>query len=111
LIFIDVDDTLVLWQDIDPNGEGVQNYYADSWLPNTRLIEGIKERAKIYPAQATVVWSGGGMQYAEMWVDRLGLRDLVIVMEKNVKIPKLGDIVIDDMSITGRTHKPHEWPE
>lgn len=93
MIFVDVDDTLVLWQ------EGLS--------PNTRLIEGLKALT----SELFVVWSGGGIQYAEMWVDRLGLRDLAIVIEKDFSVVKPGDTVIDDMPVTVRTHSPHEWPE
>lgn len=111
MIYVDVDDTLVLWQEgLSPNPEAVprETYFGDPWVLNTRLIEGLKAAAK---QEFIVVWSGGGMQYAEMWVDRLGLRNLVMVAEKNFKVVEPGDIVIDDMPVTVRTHNPYEWPE
>lgn len=44
-----------------------------------------------------IVWSGGGVSYAEMWVRRLGLEGLVRVIEKGSEEV---DIAFDDEDVT-----------
>ena len=43
-----------------------------------------------------IVWSGGGLSYAEMWVRRLGLEGLVRVIEKGSEEV---DIAFDDEDV------------
>lgn len=53
-------------------------------------------RAFVACGQSVYVWSGGGKDYAEHWVQKLGLEDLVIsalVKDKTIK----PDIAIDDV--------------
>lgn len=112
-LFVDVDDTLVLYQRPGPNPYGV--YAGTPWEPNIRLIEGVKQFAKDNPEALIVVWSGGGRAYAIEWADRLGLGDIADGLLKDSSTMHLiteEDIVIDDMDLGGRrTHNPYEWPE
>lgn len=43
------------------------------------------------------VWSGGGVQYAHGWVNRLGLNDVVddVIMKGSIK----PDLAVDDQSV------------
>ena len=114
-IFVDVDDTLVLYD--DSHGPGPHPYgvkYGVPWEPNKPLIQGIKEVSRLgFPV---IVWSGGGRQYAQQWVWDLELEHYVAgALEKSPDalhtLPKAGDIVINDLPVIGRTHEPHEWLE
>lgn len=112
-LFVDVDDTLVLYQTLGPNPYGY--YMGTPWQPNVRLIEGIKQFHRDYPATLITVWSGGGRAYAREWAERLGLGDIVTTVIKDESTMNLitsGSIVVDDTCLGGRrTHEPHEWPE
>ena len=65
-IFVEVDDTLVLY---DPSRSGPHPYGVFDgipWKPNERLIEGLKAAAR--DGTVVIVWSGGGRQYVQQWV-------------------------------------------
>ncbi len=75
---VDVDDTLVLWDDIHPRtlkmfepviGEIIK--IAPHW-PNIRLL-----REKSRRGATIIVWSQGGYKYAEAIVKALGLEEYV----------------------------------
>lgn len=115
ILFVDVDDTLVIWQKAinAPQPDGF--YMETPWAANERLIVGVKAFHEANPRMLIVIWSGGGKEYAEMWARRLDLNHLSIGMLKDKMAYELiseGDIVIDDEDLGGhRTHKPDEWPE
>lgn len=59
------------------------------------------------PLTLVVVWSGGGIDYANMWADRLGLLDTWRrAKDRTVMVAGMGpsapDIVIDDQAGWGR---------
>ncbi len=111
-LFIDIDDTLILYQHVGPNPYGV--YMGTPWSTNEKLLEGIRTHAAENPTDLIIVWSGGGRQYAQMWTDQLGIDDLVFCMDKNkyaIELIEEGDIAVDDMDTPWRTHDPFEWPE
>jgi len=112
-LFVDVDDTLVLYDKVGPNPYGL--YHGTPWTPNHRLVEGIKQFRLDNPTELIVVWSGGGLEYAHQWNHDLGFDDTIISLTKDVSTLHLvrdGDIVVDDQDLGGkRTHKPDEWPE
>ena len=113
-LFVDVDDTLVLYETPGPNPYGV--LHGVPWKPNTRLIDGIKQFSQANPTAQIVVWSGGGQEYAVEWANRLGLGGIATGHLKDESTLSLliqdGDIVIDDLDLDGRrTHRPDEWPE
>lgn len=61
--------------------------------PRYKVIELLRHlhtlRCHIY------VWSGGGVDYAEHWVQKLGLAGMVAVVAKGSFVP---DIAVDDMA-------------
>jgi len=96
-LYIDVDDTLVIW---GADGE--------SWEINGSVIEFAKRwEGKI------VVWSGGGLDYADTWARR------ALPMVKWTASPKFnppvkdGDVFIDDSPFEAWRHAsidPRELP-
>ena len=112
-LFVDVDDTLVIYDTPGPNPYGV--YKGSKWEPNIRLIEGIKDFQERNPESLVVIWSGGGSNYARQWIETLDLDDDLVSLIKDstsFHLIREGDIVVDDMDLDGyRTHKPNEWPQ
>ena len=112
-LFVDVDDTLVLYNKAGPNPYGV--YEGTPYSINEPLLEGIKQFAKDNPDELIVIWSGGGKQYALRWAENLHIAHLVTFMDKGwptiKELVRSGDIVVDDMDVPWRTHAPDEWPE
>ena len=90
-LFVDVDDTLVLWQGLD--GES----YMDSWTPNEALIKAVIEYFYSTPDVYLYVWSGGGGTYAEVFAVRtLGDTVPYIALSKDTTMPQDDDVCIDD---------------
>ena len=83
-LFIDVDDTLVRWLDLEGN-----------WEPNEKVIHFANEWRKFHPQGEIVVWSLGGKDYAGQWRWRL-LPFAHRYEAKWPRIPEPGDIFIDD---------------
>ncbi len=112
-LFVDVDDTLVLYDMEAPNPYGV--YEGTPYTVNERLIEGLRKFRKEHPQDSIFIWSGGGAQYAEMWAAKLNLEGVVdwwLTKDKTIiDLIEPGDIVIDDMDVKWRTHTPFNWPE
>jgi len=119
-LFVDVDDTLVIYDDgrNEPHPYGI--YHDIPYTINEKLLEGIKEWNLGNPESWIIIWSGGGEEYARMWAERLGLLEgwrsgtvtPMIKDETTFIFIRDYDIVIDDMDLGGlRTHKPNEWPE
>ena len=113
-LFVDCDDTLILWHTSrKPPHDG---QYCGTWYSiNKALVAGVKEFRLAHPRSLVVVWSGGGQTYAAMWADLLGLSADVICLTKDRDTLHLvlpGDIMVDDVSeIPGVTHGPFAWPE
>lgn len=70
-LFVDVDDTLIIWEDLG----------FDKWHPHQKHIDMIKRfHAR---GQPVIVWSAGGYEWALEAVRRLGLEEYVhTVMSK-----------------------------
>lgn len=89
VVAFDVDDTLIY-----PSvalGEG-----ATDDQPNHKTIAVLRWFKK--QGAHVIVWSGGGVKYAERWVERLGISasvDEVIPKQKNPKV----DIAFDDCDV------------
>lgn len=79
-IAFDVDGTLIHHLDDSPRYNIIQ-----------LMMFFIDNEEKVY------VWSGGGIDYAQRWVDKLGFTDLVDVVEKGSFIP---DIAFDDEHVS-----------
>jgi len=108
-LFVDVDDTLILYDKAGPNPYGV--YMGTPYSINERLVEGIREFAN---SGLVTVWSGGGRDYVIEWLKKLGLDDVAFAMTKDASTLHFieeDSIVVDDMDVPWRTHFPNEWPE
>ena len=104
-IFIDCDDTLILW-DVWAKAPLVweeMHYYI-----NEPLMQRIKNWHEAHPEDTFFVWSWGGLQYANMWNGRLRLAEFCTSLEKDDTLIRPGDIVVDDDWKERSTHLPHE---
>lgn len=84
-IAFDVDDTLI-W--INSRGETVPKY---TTVVTLQMLHGMFTNAEI------IVWSGSGVEYAQRWVEKLGIDNLVRVIAKGSEEV---DIAIDDQEVT-----------
>ena len=96
-LFVDCDDTLVLWQEEHRN-QDKSLYLGDKYSINTDLIEIVEHIQDTHDAQL-IVWSGGGVEYAAMWARRFGLKNW-LTAPKDMRLPQSGDVVFDDMELT-----------
>lgn len=83
-IAFDVDGTLI---EKSSNGEDIPKY-------STIMLMGMF--ATCIKDCTIFVWSGSGIDYAQRWVEKLGLEKSVTVVKKGSFIP---DIAIDDMNV------------
>lgn len=85
MIYIDCDDTLYHCKD-----DG-------SWEFDSNILEIIRHNP-------VVIWSGGGKDYASMWLNRvenyLGYKLDACASAKVVTLPVVGDVCIDDQPIS-----------
>ena len=98
-LFIDVDDTLVLYLDggDGPHPLGLRNGL--EFQGNFPLIEAIQEWMVRNPDGQLIVWSGGGSEYAREAADRFvpGLATWCFNKGgQNLQLPSDGDTLVDD---------------
>ena len=101
-LFVDCDDTLVLWHytEVKPGIFSIQQDEAgDTYHMNDELISSIPCWLSLHPEYQLVVWSGGGLEYAAGWARKVFGRSGIpyIVLPKNMGTPENHDILIDDM--------------
>ncbi len=104
-VFIDCDDTLALFQGEGPHP--MAYYMGTPYTINTALVQRIRDWAEEHPEDSIFIWSGGGENYAKMWMNRLRLGDIAVALSKDSALIREGDIVVDDEWAL-RTHLPHE---
>ncbi len=104
-LFVDCDDTLVLWFNGDEQTEGVllpgPNPYgagADRWKPNVALMDALDAWRRANPEGELILWTGGGLDYAQLWQRRV-YRQADDAISKDTRIPFSSDLCIDDMPI------------
>ena len=110
-LFVDVDDTLIIYDRPPPNPHGYNQ--GIPWRVNQPLLDGIRRFHADNPEALIIIWSGGGKEYAEMWIYRYGLTGLAVGMLKDqwaLSLIQEGDIVVDDQDEPWRTHSPDQWP-
>ena len=64
-LYVDIDDTLVTWLS-DEGGPHPYGHAAKDWRVNAAVLK----KAEEWPGKL-VIWSGGGLDYAVMWANRL----------------------------------------
>lgn len=96
-LFIDCDDSLVFWIDLPSTELGSGTWRGDRYKINTDLISLI-EKWQNKKLGLIVVWSDGGIEYAEYWKNKL-LKHIIsaVVLEKTLSLPTEKDIVVDDI--------------
>ena len=98
-LFVDCDDTLVLWDDTHQNQDKTL-WIRDSWQPNTQLIAAVKSYADNVQPDLVIIWSGGGLEYARGWLERLFPDERGwVAASKDTTLPESGDLCVDDMEI------------
>ena len=97
MIFVDVDDTLVLYladQPVHPYGV----LMGMGFLVNHALVDRILAHRR--PGEVVTVWSGGGKVYAEavvrQHIHRLDSVVFLLKDETTITLISPGDVVIDD---------------
>lgn len=101
-LFIDVDDTLILYkQPSDTHGElhPYGFWQGEPYEPNQNLIDAINKYSKENPTALIVIWSGGGKSYAQAAIDHFFPGSEYVAMDKGwdeFPLIRVGDIVVDD---------------
>lgn len=96
IVAFDVDGTLILNETGD-HTPGVPN---NDDVPQVHIINTLQVLSKFKNVRI-VVWSGGGKEYAETWVRRLGLEKYVWRVQGKFDAPQLKPhIAIDDIQDT-----------
>lgn len=104
-LFVDCDETLVLWDDEHQNQDRTL-WVRDKYKLNMPLIGDVNCFLDHHPEYHLVVWSGGGMDYAAGWARKAfgeqeyhkGLGEYPwVVLSKDMRIPQDQDICVDDM--------------
>ena len=109
-LYIDCDDTLVLW--LDEWGQPLegQNPYgggSQKWILNEPLIDAIKKWYISYqpPIRGEVIiWSGGGAQYAYRWAELAFMRDprdIETLDSRRVPLPEI-DRPLRNLTVSGK---------
>lgn len=94
-LFVDCDDTLVLW---DNAAEGsFELYNGSKWELNHPLIGDIACFLGSHPEYELVVWSGGGIDYAQRWAEKAFVHHNFSIAPKDMRVPSDKDICVDDM--------------
>lgn len=101
-LFVDCDDTLVLFDGEAGEIHPYSFWRYDSCRPNESLIAFIKKFAKEHPNALIVIWSGGGKDYAQAVANEL-LPDVEVAATIKDKttfgLVRENDIVVDDQPI------------
>ena len=107
-LFVDCDDTLVLWPE-KPTGT-LALYRGDAYIPNNDLIDAVN--AYVRPGDTLFVWSGGGVDYAAMWANKFFEPGAWVALAKDITVPKVGDVVVDDQVLAlKRGVRAYTWAE
>lgn len=111
-LFVDCDDTLILYSQEGINPYGV--HYGTPYVVNEPLRRFIRQYAARLPDALIVIWSGGGKEYARECVRLAGLDDLEVaclIKDKSTfSLVDADSIVFDDMAILVRAEVrgPHD---
>ncbi|KKL50258.1 hypothetical protein LCGC14_2307270 [marine sediment metagenome] len=109
-LFVDVDDTIVLYKPESENvsGQGNRHPYGlmsdDSlYVFNESLLKFIVAFREKYPESLIIIWSGGGKRYAQRVAEQAGIGHLDLTyLDKDMGTFPLvaeDDIVVDDQEL------------
>lgn len=93
-LFVDCDDTLILWENAK-NPAGI--YQGDKYDLNLGLIGDVGCFLTTHPEYELVVWSGGGVPYAQRWAEMCFHSRNFSIAPKDMRTPSDRDICVDDM--------------
>ncbi len=98
-LFVDCDDTLVLWLDDEGDVADGPNPYGNGhehWKPNEELVIALENWRMRHPTiDEIILWSGGGTDWARSWLRRIyPAADGAI--SKDPRIPRSDDLCVDD---------------
>lgn len=100
-LFVDCDDTLILYSRTGINPHGV--LFGTPYVVNDGLVAFVRRIAAANPDALIVIWSGGGGQYAEVVAKIAGLDDIAAtyMVKDHTTYPlvRAEDIVFDDQDI------------
>src|SRR3990167_4835522 len=97
-LFVDCDDTLVIWQDRYVN-QDKELWVRDKWDINEPLVRAVHSFLAERPEYVLIVWSGGGVWYARRWAEKAFPGGNVMSLAKDNQLPREGDVLVDDMHI------------
>lgn len=83
-VAFDVDDTLITPANINNFDRDTPNY------ENIAIFRWFQAQG-----HDMIIWSGGGMDWAKTWADKLGLKATILPKEKNPQV----DIAFDDCDV------------
>ena len=98
-LFVDVDDTLVLYEGREPGPNPLGLEIGHDFRVNEKLIAAIKIWVRRNPGGQVVVWSGGGEDYARAAAERFIPGVAMWHFTKggqNLRLPGQEDVVVDD---------------
>lgn len=98
-LFIDVDDTLILYPESDDNVNPLGLERGLNFKLNDRLVDAIQEWLKKNHSGIVVVWSGGGEAYARSVAERFLPGVGIWFFTKggrNLGLPNSDDVLVDD---------------
>lgn len=98
-LFVDIDDTLILWNKAKEDSSFLTRY-----SPNPAVIRFVRVFRQFHPGHEVIVWSLGGKDYAEKHAaDYLpGMYDEC--RSKYPHIPSMGDVFLDDDPLPSYRH-------
>lgn len=111
-LFVDCDDTLILYSQTGINPYGV--HYGTPYIVNEGLAEFIRQYAAAMPDALIVIWSGGGKEYARECAKLAGVDDIgaayLIKDRSTFDLVDKDSIVFDDqfISVGATVRGPHE---
>ena len=101
-LYVDCDDTLVLWLDGDDKVLGGPNPYGTGpdgrWKPNLELLAAMKQWRENTPGSEIILWTGGGTRYARRWMGLI-YPEAADSISKDTRIPDPDDLCVDDMPL------------
>ena len=114
-LFVDCDDTLVLWkyEEIEVAGRTLYTLpnEGEKYTVNLPLIDAVRVYMLRHPECTLVIWSGGGVDYAARWARKFFEGVKYLIENKNVKYPQEGDICVDDildLKVVAKLYTPQE---